>query len=207
MELKELDLEQRILEKARALFFVFGIKSISMDDIAKNLGISKKTLYQYYRDKTALLELIIDDLLETHGKEIENAQQTGKNAIQEVYLQTQVILNLFKNISPNIFFEISKYFPLLDERFTKHRIQCIKKCIRENIIRGMDEELYRKDLDIDFVAQIRLNQITAAFDEKAYPADEFSISDTLFKLTDFYLNAICQTAGKKLLNSIKTQYI
>lgn len=199
MELKNVEMETRILEKARELFFFFGVKSITMDDISKHLGISKKTLYTYYKDKSELVHLIMGNLLVKHTEEMLRLKDTTKNAVEEVVLNSQALYSVFKDIKPNVFFEIEKYFPELANQFLDHRHSCMLKLIKNNLKRGKTEGLYREDLEIDFTAQLRLNQLVSAFDEKAYSPIEFSIQKIINKVTTFYLNGICTTKGKQLI--------
>ena len=206
MELRVTDTEQRILDKARELFFHFGIKSVSMDDIAKDLGISKKTLYAHYKDKNEIVSIIMEGLLERHGNAIIEARSAAKNAIEEVFLQNKVLLNIFKDVKPNLLFEIDKYFPEVSGQVNKHRYDCILEAIKENLKRGLEENLYTIDLAIDFIAQIRLNQLLDAFDPKAL-SENLNFPDALHQLTLFYLNAITTPESKKLLITYLKQHI
>ncbi len=206
MELKATDTEQRILDKARELFFFFGIKSVSMDDIAKHLGISKKTLYTHYKDKTEIVSIIMEGLLEKHGKEIVDATSKAENAVEEVFIQNRVLINVFKDVKPNLFFEIDKYFPEISCQVNDHRYNCVLEGIKENLIRGLQENLYRKDLDIDFTAQIRFNQLLNAFDPKAF-SETLNFTEVLNQLTIFYLNAIITSDHKTSLLTYSKQHI
>ena len=201
MESKVIEIDQRILNKAQELFLFFGIKSISMDDIAKHLGISKKTLYLHFTDKAELVTLIFSNIISSHEKEIIEAQLHASNAIEEIFLQIKALLNIFKEIKPNVYFEIEKYFPSAADQFSEHRHNCMRDGIRENLERGINENLFRKNLDLDIVADIRLNQLLTSFDEKVYPSQDFNIANTLNKLTDFYLHAICTPSGLKVYQS------
>ncbi|TKB96196.1 TetR/AcrR family transcriptional regulator [Pedobacter cryophilus] len=191
----------RILEKARELFFFFGIRSITMDDISKHLGMSKKTLYNHFKDKAEIVNIIIDDLIVSHGNKLNETRMISQNAIDELYLQVDVLLYFFKEISPNIFFEMDKYFPELSGHFTHHRHHCILLGIKENLERGIEEGLYRPDLEVEFISNARLNQFVAAFDENAFPEIDFDVTKTLNKLNDFYLHAVCSDKGKLYIKS------
>lgn len=199
MDLKEVEMQTRILEKARELFFFFGVKSITMDDISKHLGISKKTLYTYYKDKSELVHLVMGDLLSQHVAEMADLKERAANAVEEVVLNSKAIYSVFKDLKPNVLFEVEKYFPELACQFLNHRHNCMLAVIKENLERGKTEGLYRADLETDFVAQVRLNQLVSAFDEKAYPFVSFNIQKIICKLTSLYLNSICSTKGKQLI--------
>lgn len=199
MDLKEIEMENRILDKARELFFFFGVRSITMDDISKHLGISKKTLYTYYKDKSELVHLVMGDLLSQHLKEMANLKESASNAVEEVMLNSKALYSVFKDLKPNVLFEVEKYFPELACQFFDHRHKAMLAMIKENLERGKTEGLYRDDIETDFVAQVRLNQLVSAFDEKAYPFVPFNIQKTICKLTSLYLNSICSIKGKQLI--------
>ncbi|WP_161603032.1 TetR/AcrR family transcriptional regulator [Pedobacter arcticus] len=192
-------METRILEKARELFFFFGVKSITMDDLCKHLGISKKTLYTYYKDKNELVHLIMGDLLDQHVAEMAKLKDKATNAVDEVVLNAKALYSVFKDLKPNVIFEVEKYFPELAEQFLNHRHSCMLEVIKENLERGKTEGLYREDIETDFVAQVRLNQLVSAFDEKAYPLVAFNVQKIIYKLTSLYLNSICSIKGKQLI--------
>ncbi|RKD13211.1 hypothetical protein BCY91_10325 [Pelobium manganitolerans] len=198
MELKETDIQGRIIEKARELFFFFGVKSITMDDIAKHLSISKKTLYSCYKDKAEIVNLIMGDLLQAHVAEILKTKETAANAVEEVLTQSRVLYQIFKEVKPNVFFEIEKYFPEIAGQFADHRGTCVLESISQNLERGIAEGLYRNNLDIPFVARLRLNALMSAFDEKAFEM-EMPTLHILNKLTSFYLHAICSAEGKNFI--------
>ncbi len=199
MDLKEVEMETRILEKARELFFFFGVKSITMEDLSKHLGISKKTLYTYYKDKNELVYLIMGNLLSQHVAEMARLKDKAANAVEEVVLDSKSLYSVFKDVKPNVIFEVEKYFPELAVQFLNHRYSCVLEVIKENLERGKVEGLYREDLETDFVAQVRLNQLVSAFDEKAYPLIAFNIQKIIAKLTSLYLNSICSIKGKQLI--------
>lgn len=201
MELKEIEIEQRILDKARELFFFFGIKSITMEDISKHLGMSKKTLYTHFKDKGEIVNVIMGDLLKKHLEESIAANENSQNAIEEVVLQAEALYTVFKEVKPSVFFEVEKYFPSLSGQFIDHRYKCMLETIKANLQRGRNERIYREDFDIAFVSQIRLDQLVSAFDEKAYSKVELSIPKIISNLNSFYLNAICNEQGRRILST------
>lgn len=205
MESKEIEMQERILEKARDLFFFFGIKSITMDDISKHLGISKKTLYTHYRDKGELVNLVMGNLLAQHVEEMCKIKAHAKNAVDEVIQHATILYTVFKDLKPSVFFEVEKYFPEVSEKFLGHRYNCVLALIKENLERGIGEKLYRPDLEIAFTAQLRLNQLISAFEEKTFESVTYSTASLLDKLTAFYLYAICTDEGKNLITTINNQ--
>ncbi|MDB5119023.1 MAG: transcriptional regulator, TetR family [Sphingobacteriales bacterium] len=200
-------MEQRIVNKARELFFQHGIKSITMDDIAKQSGVSKKTIYQYFSDKNELVNSIINTLILEHGKALVDMKQHSENAMDEVLLQVKAIINLFVNIKPSVFFELEKYFPEVDCQVKGHTNIQVLDGIIENLQRGVNEGLYRPDLNIKIISQIRLNQLTGAFNGQSFKAYGFNIADILHQLTEIYLYGIATEKGRQLMNEQLKQHI
>jgi AcrR family transcriptional regulator len=197
-------MEQRILNKARELFFAFGIRSVTMDDIAREMGVSKKTIYQCYRDKNAIVEDVINSLVKEHGSKVDEFYRNAENAIHEVILQTQTIAGIIQSIKPGVFFELQKYFPETWRLIEGHRSECILKGIENNLNRGIAEGLYRSDLNIGMISHIRLVQLNSVLNLQDFPADRFSYQTILNQLTELYLYGITNQAGQKdLLNYLK----
>jgi len=194
-------MEQRIINKARELFFAFGIRSVTMDDIAREMGVSKKTIYQYYRDKNAIVEHVINSLVTEHGSKVDEFYRNAENAIHEVVLQTQTIGNIIQSIKPGVFFELQKYFPETWRLIEGHRSECILKGIENNLNRGIREGIYRSDLDIGVIAHIRLVQLNSVLNLQDFPADRFGYQTILNQLTELYLYGITSQAGQKELSN------
>src|SRR5687767_7019365 len=136
-------MEALILDKAKDLFFSYGLKSVSMDDIAKNAGVSKKTIYKDFEDKTALIQQLVADLLACHQEEIEKCADAAKDAIHEVILYTRTPFQTISLINQAFFYELEKFFPVVWKAVTEHRHQVLIPSIIENIKKGIKEELYQ----------------------------------------------------------------
>lgn len=143
MESKIILMEERILNKARELFFSFGIRSVTMDDIAKQMGVSKKTIYQFYTDKNQIVAEVIRDLVARHESKIESFCKQAENAIHEVVLQSQSIADIFQSLKPGFFFEVQKHFPDTWNWWTVTRVNAFW---RES--RAIWKEEFRKDFTV-----------------------------------------------------------
>lgn len=190
-------MEERILNKARELFFSYGIRSVTMDDIAKHMGVSKKTIYQYYTDKNQIVEKVISDLVAGHACKVESFSKEADNAVQEVLLQTQAIIEILQTVKPAVFFELQKYFPETGRLVEGHKSECVLKGIVKNLERGIAEELYRPGLEIETIAHIRLIQLNSVLNQQDFPADKFNIKSVLDHLTELYLYGITNIKGQQ----------
>ena len=196
---------ERILVHTQELFYRYGTRSVTMDDIAKNIGISKKTIYQFFDDK----ESIVMAMMKTKIKEIET--ETGriaiesKDAVQEI-LNTMVFINqVFSNLNPGLFYDLQKFHPKAWKLFVNHRNTYMKNCITNNLIRGIKEELYRDDLDIELTAKLRLCQIDNTVDPELFPGRQFDLKEVNLCSLDLYLHSIVNTKGHRTLDKYTKQ--
>ena len=194
-------MEERILSKARELFFSFGIRSVTMDDIAKQMGVSKKTIYQFYTDKNSLVAKVISDLVDCHNTQVEEFFENSENAVQEVLLQTAAIADIIQSIKPGVFFELQKYFPDTWRLIDGHRSDCILQAILKNLHRGIREGMYREDLDLKVVAHIRLVQLNSVLNLQDFPPERFNYQTILNQITELYLYGISTHAGQEEISS------
>ena len=192
-----------ILEKARELFFAYGVKSVSMDDLARVAGISKKTIYQSFSDKRELVGKLVNDLVSCHKQRCQEVTATAADAIDEVLKQTTGSFDTWTAVDPRFFFEIERSFPEAWQELEAHKKQAFLPAIKQNLQRGMAEGLYRDDLDVAFTAEIRLHQLAIALQPSAFTARQMSVGKLVWELTLFYLHSITTEKGKRTLNKYR----
>ena len=129
----------------------YGLRSVTMDEIAVQLGVSKKTLYQYYADKDELVDAVIIDVLGTNRDNCIKDRSMAKNAIHEVFLAIDMMQEMFQDMNPSVLFELERYYPKAFEKFIQHKYSFLYKVLTENIERGIEEELYRNDFDTEIL--------------------------------------------------------
>jgi AcrR family transcriptional regulator len=193
-------MEELILDKAKDLFFSYGLKSVSMDDIAKNAGVSKKTIYKDFEDKTALIRRLVADLLTCHREEVEKCAGVATDAIHEVILYSRTPFQTIALINQAFFYELEKFFPGVWKEVTGYRQQVLIPSILANIKKGITEELYRADLDLVFVAEVRVQQILTALNPKTFTGRKIQRSNLMMQLSNLYLQGIATPKGKKIIN-------
>jgi AcrR family transcriptional regulator len=188
-----------ILEKVRGLYLKYGIKSITMDDVSRELGISKKTLYQYVCDKTELVAKVLD--LDEHkiNCEFEKNENSEKNAIIEMIEIYGHVNKMIKDNNPSTIYDLKKYYPELYHHYIDVRRKRMYESILGNIKKGKKQGIYRVDLDESFISKLIV--ITA---EKIRDAD----NDNFEELTSpkffreffiYHIRGIANTKGIKLL--------
>ena len=193
-------MEELILEKAKDLFFSYGLKGVSMDDVAKYAGISKKTIYKVFEDKTQIVQRLVSDLLLCHRQLLKQSFEQAKDAVDEVCRSTQAPLSKIADVNPCFFYELEKSFPTIWQLIEEYKRKVLVPSIIQNLEKGLDEGVYRQDIDSQFVADVRLQQVMKVFTRKAFVGESRQSHKLMVQLTDFYLHAIATENGKKLIN-------
>lgn len=189
-----------VLHKAKELFFTYGMKSISMDDLAKQAGVSKKTIYQAVADKQELVGKVVDGLIQCHQATLANSCTSSTNAIEEVIHLSCVPFDTLAAININFFYELEKFFPAEWKKLMDHKQTAMLPTILKNLERGIAEGLYREDVNIDFTAAIRLQQISTALNPVGFSNKKMDARQLINDLTYFYIHSITTTKGKRILN-------
>lgn len=192
-------MEQRIQKKAEELFFTYGLKSVSMDDIAKETGVSKKTIYQFFDDKNAIVSAIISKLIEEQQQELGNSLSKSENAIHEVVLISESLKALIIKIKPIILYDLNKYFPECWKVMKAFKEEDLKTALANNLRKGLGQGLYRENLDFDTICQFSLVQFSSFFEPDNYPNTAFQINKVVEKVTELFLFGIASDKGNLLV--------
>ena len=194
-----MDPKDRILQHASALFLRNGIKSVSMDDIAADLAMSKKTLYKVFANKDELVTATMAERMDRTQRECLSVQAPATNAVQQMLDLAAWADEQFSHVHPSIFYDLRKYHPTAWEVFRQHKSTFILNQITENLRRGVAEGLYRPDLDVEVLARLSLAQIDLTFDINLYPPAQFAASRVNRVLDDHFLRGVVTLAGYKLI--------
>ena len=194
----EKNIKELIKEKSKELFFSYGLKSISMDDIAKKTGVSKRTIYEFFEDKNELVNEIVQDLVRSYSNFFRSSQSTSEDAIDEVIKQDDELLEIWTKIRPGFFFELERTFPETSEQLEQYKL-IILKGIMSNLRRGKEQGNYRADIDIALVSDLRFHQLMNVMKPQLLTSHELNITQLAKEFTMLYLHAITTENGKKLL--------
>jgi TetR/AcrR family transcriptional regulator, cholesterol catabolism regulator len=195
--------EDRILQTAGELFYRNGIKSITMDDIASALGISKKTIYQFYPDKDTIVSALTDMELSEQYRQMDEMRNSSVNAIDEIFKVMSCITGTFSRITPNLFYDMQKYHPMSWMRFHEYKEKKMMLFVEENLRAGIKQDLYRKDINIKLMAKFRIEEVTMVFNPAIFPPDKYAIKDVQVTLLDHFVHGITTLKGHKLINKYK----
>jgi AcrR family transcriptional regulator len=202
-QLIKMETKERILKGAEELFFKYGIKSVTMDDIAKHLAVSKKTIYQFFEDKNELVETLLSVKLKEDECEFQAIANNSENMIVEVFNMMKHMGVVFAKINPSIFYDLQKYHPNAWKQFKVFKQETMAKMVEASIERGMKEGLVRNDINAKVISRLRIEQVELGFNSEIFPPDRFKMVDVQLAMIDHFLHGICTLKGHKLINKYK----
>jgi TetR/AcrR family transcriptional regulator, cholesterol catabolism regulator len=200
-----LDTADRIKAKAHALFMQYGLRSVSMDDIAKDLGVSKKTIYQFYADKDALVDEVMTTVFENDKVCCNALKEKAENAIQEVFLGIDFIVDMFKEMNPSVLYDLQKFHPQSFERFVLHKDNFLYNLVLNNIKNGIEEELYRADLNAEIIARYRVESMLLPLNPSFQNKLKTSLAKVEEEITIHFLYGLVTPKGYKLTTKYQEQ--
>ena len=190
-----------ILQNALNVFMKKGIKCMSMDDMAKELGISKKTLYLFVNDKEDLVNQATDVFCIKEDEAIEEITSQNLNAIEESLAIKKWVLSVTHGIHPSVGFDLEKYHPNVSKKMQANRAKNVYKTIFDNLIKGQKEGLYRQDLNPEIITKIYIGRMEIFFDENLFPSSKYLISDLYLEAFEYHIRGIASDKGMALLES------
>ena len=193
-----MDQKEEIIARSEKLFLQLGIRSVSMDDIASKLGISKKTLYQHFDNKDALVEAVILTHVERERESIAAICSKAKDALDEIRTIGAFIISTIEDVSSGTMYDLQKYFHKSWELLMKKQDGHMLECISHNIERGIREGFYRSDLNIEIVGKIYAKATYMVVEEIAQPASKFTRRQLIWELHNYHIHAIATPKGLRL---------
>lgn len=198
-------MRDRIQKKAEELFRKYGIRSITMDEIARQLGISKKTIYQFYDDKDALVAATISGMLDYHKNCCIAHSCECKNPIHEIYSAIDMLWEINGSLNPAVIYDLHKYHPKVYKKILQFKNQFLLTAIKSNLEKGKEMGLYRSDIDVDVLSTFRVETLMMAFNTEVFPENSNQFFHIAQCLSEHYLHGIVSPAGQKLLNKYKSE--
>lgn len=190
---------QRIFKKADELFMRYGIRSITMDEIARKLGISKKTLYQYVDNKADLINKVIQQHMEEELKAVKKMQIEAKDAIHEMILSARHATEQLRDLSPTTVYDLKKYYPQSWEIVEKLHHEHMYEVIKTNLEKGIDEGVYRSNLHPEIIARFHTNQMSLIVDEDIFSLKNYNRENLMKQFLSYHIHGIASPKGIELL--------
>lgn len=169
-----------------------------MDDVAKALGMSKKTLYQYFSDKDELVAEATRAHLERERIEFDEIFCNSKNSIKCLFSISQCMRKSLGEINPTVLFDLKRFYPKSWEYWTEFKDQYIFKSIIENLKEGIEEGYFRTEVNTEILANLRVMEIQLLFDRESFPSEKFDFMEVQMQLFDHFVYGIVTDKGRKL---------
>lgn len=199
-----MDNKEKIAASAAMLFMRYGVRSVTMDDVARELAMSKKTLYQSFSNKDELIEEVAKGHIAMEKKQFEEIAANSKNAIDELHQLTGCVRRAMENMNPSLLFDLQKYHPTAWDMFLSFKTEFIQSHVRNNIERGMTEGYYREELNADVLAKIRMEQVQLVFDPKIFPPTKYSIVEVQMIVLDHFIHGLLSDKGRKVFKEFQS---
>ncbi len=191
--------EKRIISETEELYAKYGIKSVTMEDVASSLGISKKTLYQFVNDKNELVEKVVRNGIEEKLTEFRAIFTEDKNAIDELFDLNLFIKQLFKEHNPSREYDLLKYYPELYREFRDVKRKNIYNSYKGNIEKGQQQGLYRKEVDAELMARLHVFRVENIAENDLFDRDEIISNDFCLEILKYHIRGIGTEKGLKYL--------
>lgn len=195
----DIDTKQRIQTAAHSLVMQYGIRSVSMDDIATHLGMSKKTIYQYFKDKDELVEAVVDEVIAANQCACKADIDRSENAVHEIFLVMDMMAEMFKTMNPSILFDMQKYHPAAFAKFSKHKNEFLYNVCSQNLQRGIKEELYRPEMAVDILCRYRVETMFVPFHPEFQQKLKHSLGKIEEEILVHFLFGLVSLKGYKLI--------
>lgn len=196
------DFKTEILQKSTEMFLDLGFKSVTMDDISSEMGMSKKTLYSYFKNKEELITEVTLAISNTICGGIDHICSTSTNPIEELYDIKKMVLKSLKGDKTSPIHQLQRYYPRVHQKVTAIQFEYMKECVNKNLELGIEQGLYRDNLDKDFVSRIYYVGIQGIKDLHLFPSTQFPVQKLHDHYLEYHLRGIVTPAGRKILNLI-----
>lgn len=199
MNMIETGTKERIQLTAHNLVMQYGIRSVSMDDIANALGMSKKTIYQYFADKDELVLAVVEEVLKKNEADCERDKCSARDAIHEIFLAMEMMVETFRTMNPSLLYDMQKYHPAAFARFQHYKNEYLNRVMRENIERGIREELYRPEINVDIICRFRVESMMLPFNPEFQRHVKQDLLEIQEELILHFLYGVVSLKGYKLI--------
>ena len=195
-------MQEQIIEKATEMYLTLGFKSVTMDDIANEMGISKKTIYQHFANKNDLVEAVTMQMFDSISCGIDQICQPDKNAIEELFEIKDFVLHKLKDEKASPIFQLQKYFPKIYKTLHGKEYCKMQDCVVTNLKKGVETGLYRPEIDIEFISKIYYSCVHALKDKNVFSDESYNFRMMEELYLDYHVRAISTTKGLQVLEKI-----
>lgn len=195
-------MKEKILQKASDLFLNLGFKSVTMDDIAKEMGISKKTIYAHFSTKLKLVQAATFFVIENINETIHTICSRNHDPIEEIFTIKSVVHDQLKNEKSSPAYQLQKYYPRIFKQVKDKQFDSVSLCIVENLKRGIKDGYYRSDINIDLITRFYFSGNMSLTNYELFPIQSYDISILKDAFLEYHVRAVATEKGLKILKNI-----
>lgn len=190
-----------IVEKSAQVFLKFGIRAVTMDDLSRELGMSKKTIYKYFSDKDELIKTIIAFKTQRDREICAIATHQADNAIDEMIRISEFVSEMLQDVHSSVFFDLQKYHRDAWQLMEDHKNTFVRSQIKGNIERGINEGIYRANADSDILSKVYVATMSALFDGHTFPPNEYKFNRVFNQIIRFQIRGLASSEGLEYLKN------
>ncbi len=195
-------MKEKILHTAIEEFLNFGFKSVTMDDIAEKMTISKKTIYTFYKTKTILVEATVMAVFDKINSGIDHICTLEKDAIEELFIIKEFLLENLKGEKTSPQYQLKKYYPKIFSKLQKMQFEVMQGCVKENLENGIQSGVYRKEINLDFVSRMYFIGLMSLKDIDLFPEARNNMKELITTYLDYHIRALATKKGIIKLNEL-----
>lgn len=199
-------MKELILNKATDLFLNLGFKSVTMDQIANEIGISKKTIYNFFENKKHLVNVVTNGMFASITSGIKQIKKESLDPISELFDIKLFLIKILKGERTTPLYQLRKFYPETHKEITQKQFDFMTKSAIESLKSGVKLGLFRKDINIDLISRLYFNGMIGIKDQDIFPAEKYEPTFLMLKYIEYHLRAIVTEKGLKKLNSFLKKY-
>ncbi len=194
-----METREQIIEIATKAFLHYGFKNVTVDEIARQAGISKKTLYQEFSKKDDLVLASVKHYNLKNWNEMLALMGASNNAVEELVTVFFHMAKMFKGMNPVCFIDLQRYYSKAFKYMDQFKKTKLHDCIKENLDRGVAEGFFREDMDTEIIARYRMESVFLIMHAGVFPKKEFDLIEINKQIFELYMFGVATLKGHKLI--------
>ncbi len=199
--------KQQIVQEAFSQFRQFGFKNVTMDDLARSIGVSKKTLYDLFEDKDELVLESVKYMLHINQCDTEEVFKNSKNAVEQIIAILMIMEKMVRGMNLVCYIDLQRHYMDAYKYLQEHKESFLFECIAKNLRQGIQEELYREDVDVDIIARFRMESALIVFQNNIFPQEKYDIVKVNTQIFANYIYGLATLKGHKLLSKYLSNHL
>ena len=179
----------------------YGIRRVTMEEIAHHLAISKKTIYQFFKDKDEIVQVCTSTILQQEEERIDSINDSASNAVEQFIMTSEYFRKMLRAMNPTLLYDLERYYPEAWKIYQQHQQKCMKVTLKESIERGITEGFFRDDINVEILLRMRMQQVNMGFDPRIYPIHQFNITEVQTEFAEHFMLGIATPKGYEMIHN------